>query len=266
MIMLGTEVIPQDAFGDNALKTKFPRVPVTHTITWNYENDAELFTLICLVRHYHYVKDFVLRMPYVPHARMDRVKNPEDVFTLKYFCEVINSLNFFEVVIDDPHSEVCVALLNNVRVHTPEKNVKKVINMINDDSLVMFYPDKGAMKRYDGMLDLPYAYGEKKRNWETGRIEGLEIVGAENVKDNAVLIVDDICSYGGTFARAAQELHKAGAAAVYLYVTHCEDNIHKGDIFKDGIIDTVFTTNSIYTGKNDNTGGVVVLENVSAIR
>ena len=263
MIKVNGVEIQQNHFpaGELLIKANFNGAELM-TIDWYYENDAELFTLICIKRHIdeNYPGCFCqLKMPYTCHARMDRVKNPEDVFTLKYFCEVINSLNFFEVVIDDPHSEVCVALLNNVRVHTPEKNVKKVINMINDDSLVMFYPDKGAMKRYDGMLDLDYAYGEKKRNWETGRIEGLEIIGAENVMGNAVLIVDDICSYGGTFARAAQELRKAGAAAVYLYVTHCEDNIHKGDIFKDGIIDCVYTTNSIYTGKNDNTGGVVVL-------
>ena len=44
MLMLGTEVITQDTFGDNALKVKFPKFPQTHTITWHYENDAELFT------------------------------------------------------------------------------------------------------------------------------------------------------------------------------------------------------------------------------
>lgn len=257
MIKLGSQVVGQSHFGDNALHLILPN-PDGWTITWLYEDDAELFTLICLRRHFEGI-DMKLYMPYCPHARMDRVKNPEDVFTLKYFCEVINSLDFKEVTIEDPHSDVCVALLNNVKVITPENHVREVINKINDDSLVMFYPDKGAMKRYDGMFDMPFAYGEKKRNWETGRIESLEIVGAENVVDNAVLIVDDICSYGGTFARAAKALREAGAAAVYLYITHCEDNIHKGDIFKDGNIDCVFTTNSIYTGKNNNIGSVIVL-------
>lgn len=261
MLMLGTEVIAQDTFGDNALKVKFPKFPQTHTITWRYENDAELFTLICLVRHYHYVHDFVLRMPYVPHARMDRVKNPEDVFTLKYFCEVINSLNFKEVVIHDPHSEVCVALLNNVRVKTPENNVKEVIEAIlgaEHDLPVMFYPDKGAMKRYDGMLGLKYAYGEKKRNWETGRIEGLELIGAENVVGKPILIVDDICSYGGTFAAAARELKAAGAGNIYMYVTHCEENIFRGAIFEENNITKVYTTDSIYR----NTEGWVAADKV----
>lgn len=248
MIELDGELIAQGMFGDNALKLHLPvhYERLGHYITWRYENDAELFTLICIVKHYHWFKDTLLYLPYVPHARMDRVKNPEDVFTLKYFCEIINSLNFAKVIIDDPHSEVCAALLDRVEIRTPEVNVKKVIKRINDDSLVMFYPDKGAMKRYDGMLDLPYAYGEKKRNWETGRIESLEVIGAEHIKGNAVLIVDDICSYGGTFARAAKALKEAGAAAIYLYVTHCEENIFRGAIFEENNIDLVYTTDSIY--------------------
>lgn len=259
MIKLGSQVVGQSHFGDNALHLILPN-PDGWTTTWLYENDAELFSLICLRRHFDGI-DMKLHMPYCPHARMDRVKNPEDVFTLKYFCEVINSLGFTEVIIDDPHSNVCVALLNNVRVRTPEENVKKVINMIGDDSLVMFYPDKGAMQRYDGMLDLPFAYGDKKRNWETGRIESLEIVGAENVVDNAVLIVDDICSYGGTLARAAKALKEAGAAAVYLYVTHCEENIFKGAIFEENNIDRVFTTESIYR----NNEGWIAAERVTVL-
>lgn len=258
MIKIGTQIVGQSHFGDNALHLLLPN-PDGWTITWNYENDAELFTLICLRRHYEGI-DMKLYMPYCPHARMDRVKNPEDVFTLKYFCEVINSLGFSEVIIEDPHSKVCVSLLNNVKVRTPEENVRKVIELINDDSLVMFYPDKGAMQRYEGLIDLNYAYGEKVRNWETGRIESLQIINAPIVYGHPVLIVDDICSYGGTFARAAQRLREAGAGPIYLYITHCEDNIHKGDIFKNSDIECVYTTDSIYTGKGDNDNGVVVLK------
>lgn len=46
---------------------------------------------------------------------MDRVKNPDEVFTLKYFCEFINDLKFDVVYVNDPHSDVSMALLNNVK-------------------------------------------------------------------------------------------------------------------------------------------------------
>lgn len=38
-------------------------------------------------------KNVTLYMPYCPHARMDRVKGATDVFTLKSFADVINSLD-----------------------------------------------------------------------------------------------------------------------------------------------------------------------------
>ena len=257
MICIGSSEVEQREFGDHALKIFLPPDIDTDLITWLYHDDAELFTLMCIKLHYH-DKEFNLYMPYCPHARQDRVKNPEDVFTLKYFCEIINSLNFKSVIIEDPHSNVCTALLNNVVVVQPFAHVNEVIRRINDDGLVLFYPDAGAMKRYENAFDLPFAYGEKRRNWETGRVESLEIAGADIVKNNNVLIVDDICSYGGTFARAAKALKEAGANAVYLYITHCEDNIHKGSIFDEGNIEKVFTTNSIYTSI-ENYDKVVVL-------
>lgn len=46
-------------------------------VKWKYEGDAKLFTLICIRKHYcNSNMDLVL--PYIPHARMDRVKAEED--------------------------------------------------------------------------------------------------------------------------------------------------------------------------------------------
>ena len=73
-------------------------------IEWYYDNDAELFTLICLAKKCaeHNCRP-ILYMPYVPNARMDRVKKESDTFTLKYFCDIINSLNFLSVMVLDVH-------------------------------------------------------------------------------------------------------------------------------------------------------------------
>lgn len=69
MIRLGSEVVGQSHFGDNALHLILPN-PDGWTITWLYENDAELFTLICLRRHFDGI-DMKLHMPYCPHAPED---------------------------------------------------------------------------------------------------------------------------------------------------------------------------------------------------
>ena len=102
------------------------------------------------------------------------------------------------------------------------------------------------MKRYAGGFQMPYAFGMKKRDWETGQILGLDIINADVVKDKNILIVDDICSYGGTFYHSAKALKEAGAKSVSLYVTHCEKSITSGSLASsDGLIDHVYTTKSI---------------------
>lgn len=252
----GITVTPGN-FPDGTLAVKFDPNQIDKDtreiwIEWIYENDAELFTLICIKRHlerHFYDTSYFLTLPYIPHARMDRVKKEEDVFTLKYFCEVINSLHFSGVYVYDAHSNVSLALLENVIQEPVEEYIQKAIEASKAEAL--FFPDEGAMKRYSDMATLPFAFGMKKRDWATGQILGLDLIGAENIAGKKVLIVDDICSYGGTFARAAKALREAGAAAVYLYVTHCEDNIHKGDIFKENNITKVYTTPSIYTKTDD---------------
>ena len=262
MIKVGNVEIKQGQFPDGTLLMKFdPNGDEFDTrgnilVEWYYENDAELFSLICVKRHldrvYSY-SDVVLEMPYIPHARMDRVKSDEDVFTLKYFCEVINSLNFKVVHVRDAHSNVSLALLNNVEEMPITNYVLDAIFEAQAD--VLFFPDEGAMKRYSGGFDIPYAFGMKKRDWKTGQIQGLDIINAEAVKDKNVLIVDDICSRGGTFYHSAKALKAAGAKNVSLYVTHCEKTIILGEMAStDGLVDHVYTTKSIFPEELFNEG------------
>lgn len=249
MIKVNGIVVNVQAFPDGTahIEAPIPGEDWKHvSFTWLYEGDAELFVLQCLVDKYESFPK-VLLLPYVPHARMDRVKNANDVFTLKTFCKLINAMDFAQVAVLDPHSDVTPALLNHVAVIEPTSWMKEVIDgkhLIDfPDDVVYFYPDAGAAKRY--ATDAPHTYGVKKRNWETGQIESLTIAEPEVVKGKNIVIVDDICSYGGTFCRAAAALKEAGAEKIYLFVTHCEDNIFKGNVFSDGNIEAVVTTNSL---------------------
>ena len=253
MITVNGIKVTQGNFPDNTLLMKFDPDSIPDDgndieIWWLYENDAELFTLICLKRHLdqHFFADsFRLFMPYIPHARQDRTKTQEDIFTLKYFCEIINSLNFPVVWVRDTHSNVSLALLNNVREMPITNYVLDAIFSAQAD--VLFFPDEGAMKRYSGEFDIPYAFGMKKRDWSTGKIQGLYIINAEAVAGKNVLIVDDICSKGGTFFYSAKALKAAGAKSVSLYVTHLEKTVILGEMAStDGLVDHIYTTKSIF--------------------
>lgn len=252
MIKLNGQVIEQNHFPDGTLLMKHYEASyksIEH-IEWFYENDSELFALICLRNHLG-DRNVYLEMPYIPHARMDRVKNKEDIFTLKYFCEVINSLGFTEVRVIDPHSDVAPALLDRVRVRTPKELIGFTVGKIDSDNLLYYYPDAGAAKRYSSIITEPYTYGNKIRDWETGKIKGLTIADPALVNGKDILIIDDICSRGGTFYHSAKALKNAGAENIYLYITHCENTILEGELLTSGLIEKVYTTNSIFTKEHD---------------
>ena len=255
MIWVNGKEIAQDHFAAGELKIKlWPSNRNRIDLVWHYENDAELFTVAC-IREYYATQDCILYLPYLPSARMDRVKNPEDVFTLKTFAHLINALNFSTVYVWDAHSNIGPALIDRCVDVSAQNYIEEAIKEIGfpKENLCLFFPDEGAQKRYGTMFpDYPQAFGIKKRNWETQKIEGYMIVGEENIKEKYIHIIDDICSYGNTFVKAAEAIQTAGAVDISLYITHCEDAISKGDIFKKDIFENVFTTNSLVRSEETN--------------
>ena len=244
-----------------------------NTIFWNYESDEEVLTLIYIINHIRNTfcrkAKISLYMPYIPNARMDRTKHDTEVFTLKYFADIINSLNFDKVYVLDAHSDVSLALLNNLVLIPVNYYISKVVNEITKlyvHDLVIYFPDNGAYKRYkdlECLSNFTKIYGKKIRNWETGKIEGLKIVDenderldlihAKPLEGKIILMIDDIISYGGTFYYSALELNKLGAIDIQAYATHVEPNSlyneEKGLFYKlleNKTVTKLFTTDSIY--------------------
>lgn len=262
MIRINSDIVEYNYFPDNTLLMKENVEQLINlnkpvTITWLFEKNEELIILSFLTMHLRSkgIEEISLKLPYIPNARQDRVKNQEDVFTLKYFATMINQLFFKKVYVLDPHSHVSEALINNIQVQSPKKYIDNILNGMEHDvkkEIVLFYPDEGAMKRYQTMYHLPYVFGIKKRNWETGEITGLTLAGQIQLLESArVLIIDDICSRGGTFYHSAKELKKAGAKEINLYISHCEDTILEGELLQGDLIKKVYTTNSIFTKKHE---------------
>ena len=265
MLKVDGTVIDIGHFPDGTLLIKHPanysekEKQKRHEIQWLFENNEEMVALLYLTRHLqsHGVDRIELLMPYIPNARQDRVKTNEDVFTLKYFAEFINSLGFSKVTVLDPHSYVSEALIDNIVVLNPREYVSAAISF--SKATMLFFPDEGAMKRYSGMFSLPYAFGIKKRDWQTGQIQGLDVAGStELIKDATILIVDDISSRGGTFYYSAKKLKELGAGKLFLYISHCENTILQGEVLTSGLIEQVYTTRSIYTADHDKIGVISV--------
>lgn len=254
MITLNNYEISVSHFPDVTQCIKFPVhcTSTINTICWFYDSDEELFTLASVVDYVKRNADknslLVLDIPYLPNARMDRIKNKNENFSLKVFANFINSFGFDKVITHNVHSNVSEALINNIEVVDDDNLVMDAITDSKPD--VIFFPDEGACKRYSDLeavkeSNLPIAFGIKKRDWKSGKILGLDVISDVNLHDKTVLIVDDICSAGGTFKFSAMKLKGLGAKDVKLYISHCEDNIQNGELLKTDLISKIYTTDSI---------------------
>lgn len=220
-------------------------------IQWLYENNEELIALCFITRYLQEagIRNLNLNMPYIPNARQDRIKNEQDVFTLKYFAEIINAMNFKSVKVLDPHSQISLDLIQPVETLAVKPYIEEALkrSRLQISADLVCYPDEGSQKRYHQLIEFPCVYGKKIRNWEDGKITGLEIIGDIPKHPFNALIIDDICSKGYTFLKTAQKLKELGAKEIYLYVTHCENTILEGELIKSGLLRKIYTTNSIFT-------------------
>lgn len=239
--------------GSQHIKFNIDNINISHdnTVTWLYDSDEELFTLMCLsewMDKNHAPKN-KLFIPYLANARMDRVKSPNDNFSLKTFAKFINSLNFKHIVTVNVHSDVSLALIDNITNLDMDFLIMDAFRLSYRPD-VIFFPDEGACKRYSDyncLKEFQKAFGIKVRDFATGEIKSLDIHGAD-VKDKTVTIIDDICSYGGTFYYSAKKLKELGAKRINLIVSHCENSIIKGKLFnEENLIENVYTTDSICT-------------------
>jgi ribose-phosphate pyrophosphokinase len=221
---------------------------IPNEISFKYENDSDLIKLMFLK---NYLDIFNVRnnltIYYMPYSRMDRSEDGSP-FTLKYVANFINNLKFDYVEIVEPHSDVTCALVDrSLPRYINYQLIGRVIEEVgfNPQNDYIVFPDAGAQKRYT-MRFPNVLVGNKKRDFTTGNILGLDIVGDINNVGTKAIIVDDLTSKGTTFVKTAEKLIDLGMEEIYLLVAHAENTMFKGELF-DGLIDKIFTTDSHVT-------------------
>lgn len=163
-----------------------------------------------------------LRMPYLPYGRQDRVTVAGEPLSVKVFCTLINSMLFDRVVVADPHSTVGPALLDRLEVESAETFVAQLLALPEyAGGVALVAPDAGAHKRVQAMgekFGVPVVFCVKVRDTATGRLGGARVL--DEVPILPLLVVDDICDGGGTFAALAPILRQHTSQSISLYVTH----------------------------------------------
>lgn len=223
-------------------------------IRLHWDSDIDLVHLVFVAKYFRFRGP--LTIEYLPYGRLDReIKDPAKVgsagFTLRYVAELINFMGFPEVIIWEPHSQVTLDLVARSRAVYPTlallPTVRTEIDFKSSRDYFV-YPDEGAEGRYKGFSWGSSMVLHKQRNPLTGQITGIAGVetGLIPIRVGAqALIIDDLCSYGGTFVKASQHLRKMGFEQVHLLVTHLEPAAFKGELWDH--VDRVFATDSMGT-------------------
>lgn len=227
---------------------------------FKYEDDKDIFSLICAAETiYRWNKQakIELIMPYIPYSRMDRVKKASSAFTLKSFANVVNNIvkpQYIKCL--DAHSDVSLALFD-CYVYNFKPQIRFINEKYDRDTTLIVYPDGNAAKKYKEYLsEFKSISLLKDRNFESGQIAASTITDSKDLekldlsKIKNVVIVDDLCSKGGTFLRASENIRallKNDSVNIDLVVAYCEYNILNGQLLsKDSPFNgKVYTSDSI---------------------
>jgi ribose-phosphate pyrophosphokinase len=183
----------------------------------------ELCLLVDALRRSYGDVNMHLHCPYVPYARQDRVCAPGEALSIKVFADILNSLHFKSVKVNDVHSDVSLALINNVTNIPAEVNLTPYLPSIYKYSKpVLVAPDAGSIKKVLKVAqthNFEMVRADKIRDVETGEIKDT-VVYTDHLGKQSVLVVDDICDGGRTFIELGKELKTKTNGNLSLYVTH----------------------------------------------
>jgi len=170
--------------------------------------------------------------------RSDRRFNKGESFDLKVICDFINEMNFDQVHLLHPHSDISVALIKNANKISHFQLVKQCYDDIGKPLLIS--PDAGAYKTTHEIAEKLTADLIPSNKV---RVNGLPIISIQgDVEGKECLIVDDIADGGRTFKYLADALKNQGATKVYLYVTHAQFNYGFEELKES--IDHIYCSNS----------------------
>lgn len=223
-----------------------------HDVMMNFKSSDDIIELLILVDAIKRSGGVPSRlvMPYVPFGRQDRINEAGEPLSIKVFAGLINSLNFEEVHILDPHSDVTPALINNcIVVHQHDIFKENFEDMPDIKKICLVCPDAGAEKKtYKLAQEIGcnhILFFRKVRDPITGDIKSLSLDNVMNIPihDFHCFIVDDICDGGRTFIEIAKILKPKNPIGIDLMVTH--GFFTKGlDVF-EGHIDRIWVKNEV---------------------
>jgi ribose-phosphate pyrophosphokinase len=208
----------------------------------------------------------IVTIPNLIDAQADRRFNKDESSGLKLVCKFLNSMKADFKIFHPHNAEVVEALIDNVEIIDNSQFIKEVLwklQLIQKENseigldyvrelnnLTLMSSDAGGFKPLMKLCDKISWQGEtasasKYREYKDGKSILTQLIAHSNFRGKDILIVDDICIYGGTFKGLAKLLKEKNCGKLYLAVSHMTVQ-HLGEDPVTNYFDQVFTTNSKY--------------------
>lgn len=182
-------------------------------------------------------------IPYFGYARQDRKDRGRVPITAKLVADLLETAGTHRVVTMDLHSEQIQGFFDiPVDNLYARPTLVEAVKKLGCKEPVVTAPDIGSVKLARVMateMGAPFAIVDKQRISSTD-VEVHALVG--NVQGRDVILVDDICSTGGTLKNAALACKEAGAQRIFAVVTH---GLFLGDILEEKSIERFLVANTI---------------------
>lgn len=159
---------------------------------------------------------------YLMGMRMDRVMDFNRPFTLKIVTDILKNSKARSFEILEPHSGRTLQLLD---IKCEPMISEHIQRLIADSGYALVLPDAGAKERYESVMYLGFPsdtiFCSKVRDVKTGKILRIQVDNPAQVPDGSMLIVDDLCDGGGTFAGVVAAIREINPdAQIDIAVTH----------------------------------------------
>jgi ribose-phosphate pyrophosphokinase len=188
-------------------------------------------------------RSIVAVIPYFGYARQDRRGIRREPITAKLVADLLQQAGVTRILTMDLHTEQIQGFFN-----IPVDNLyacSVLVDAIRQMGLQLdqvVTPDIGSIKlacAFAEKLNVDFAVIDKRR------VSANEVNSAliGDVRQKRILLIDDMCSTGGTLKTAALVCKKAGASAIFAAVTH---GLFMGD-FKNSGIEKIIMSNTVPT-------------------
>lgn len=204
-----------------------------------------------------------ITIPNLIDAQADKRFNVGESSGLKLVCNFLNNMDADFKIFHPHNAEAVEALIDNVEILDNKDFINQVLSKIvlNKEkdynsytvnktykNLILMSSDAGGFKPLIKLCDKIGWKGEtysasKSRNPNDGKLT--QLVDRTNFEGKDILIIDDICVYGGTFKGLSKLLKERNCGKLYLAVSHMTvQNLGQDPL--TNYFDKVFTTNSKY--------------------